>query len=74
MEWSKFHLLAFDNRGAIEEVFFDALSVFVEYQRQEKIAANVKPTTFIVSVAHRMFQKKHQSTPLELQIDLPDTP
>lgn len=58
----------------IEEVFFDALAVFVEYQQKGKIVEHVKPTTFIISVAHRMFQKKHQSVSLELKVDLPVHP
>ena len=53
----------------IEEVFFDALSVYLEYRQKKEIS--VQPTTFIISVAHRMFSKRRKKETLELTIDLP---
>lgn len=57
--------------GTIEEVFFDALSVYLEYQQKGKVT--VQPTTFIISVAHRMFTLRRKKQTLELKIDLPAT-
>jgi RNA polymerase sigma factor (sigma-70 family) len=56
--------------NAIEEVFFNALSVFLEYQKKGKI--KVQASTFIISVAHRMLQVKHKKQTLELVKDVPD--
>jgi len=52
-----------------EEVFFDALSVFLEYQRKKDI--QVQPTTFIISVAHKMFIRLRKKQAVELNFDLP---
>lgn len=67
--WAVKNWSSMDNE-TIEEVFFDALSVYLEYQRKKEIS--VQPTTFIISVAHRMFSKRKQKETLELTIDLPE--
>ncbi|MEM9885403.1 MAG: sigma-70 family RNA polymerase sigma factor [Bacteroidota bacterium] len=51
-----------------EEVFFDALAIFVEYERKGKV--NVKPTTFIISVAHRKFELLRQKQTIALNKEL----
>ncbi|MEM0992642.1 MAG: sigma-70 family RNA polymerase sigma factor [Bacteroidota bacterium] len=51
-----------------EEVFFDALTIFLEYQRKGKVS--VKPTTFIISVAHRKFELLRKKQFSELKQDL----
>lgn len=56
--------------NAKEEVFFDALSVFLEYQKKKDIT--VQPTTFIISVAHKMFIRLRKKQSLELNFDLPN--
>ena len=55
--------------NTIEEVFFDALSVYLDYQQKGKVS--VQPTTFIISVAHRLFSLRQKKQTLELKIDLP---
>ncbi|MEM1328524.1 MAG: hypothetical protein AAGI23_21390 [Bacteroidota bacterium] len=51
-----------------EEVFLDALAIYVEYDRQGKVT--VKPTTFIISVAHRKFQQLRKGQTQELKKDV----
>lgn len=51
-----------------EEVFFDALAIFVEYNRKGKV--KVKPTTFIISVAHRKFELLRKKQSVELKQDV----
>jgi len=54
--------------GTKEEVFLDSLAVFLEYQNQGKV--NVKPTTFIIAVAHRKFELLRKQQTLELKKEL----
>ncbi len=68
--WAAKNWSGLDN-GTIEEVFFDALSVYLDYQQKGKVT--VQPTTFIISVAHRMFNLRRKKQTLELKIDLPET-
>ena len=51
-----------------EEVFLDALAVYVEYEKAGKI--KVKPSTFIIAVAHRKFESLRQQQTVELKVEL----
>lgn len=53
----------------IEETFFDAMAVYLDYDMKGKV--NVKPTTFLISVGHRMFQQLRKKETLELKKELP---